>query len=740
MSIKKLCSIGLLNIKLNLTLKKSFAEENNFNIDNYNKIEDLEQLYPHHLDSDSNKLNSNGDIDYINYISLSSDDNLLNTLFFINRAYKVKTFIEFLIPNEIKYNNSNHFIKTLVNEILCRNYFFVVENNIINKPSTIKFIIKIIKDENNEIISKKEFILTEEVEENEVDIFFNEYFEFYKLHYEFGKNDFFFIDLDSIKSLKWKTNNDLILFIINIIQNNNKLKLILSINENSLTKNDNNFDSISSKKSKEKNYDVLQTNKIIIESSDIIFCFKNPLNHFLKEYSVKNRTKIIKINDNAKYKLRSDSFDKFLNISNKTDINFNRNNGIDLIIYDNNKYRKNIQRLSIILDDFDYLTIYNQEFGNDTPMEVTLEPYTENFCFALLNKNHTNKEFKENKKILSKYSNKCFHVFIGGFLSRYINNIDSSGNVNSYEECFAAGNLMLKSYLILLKNNTDFITDIDEYNVVVPKTKKCHKERLYKERKEELRKIRQKEKKFILDCTNTSKSQKKDYNSLLDFNCSSYLLKKNILNHLTKHNFINQNGDVLEDPSNTLKSPYKQNVIKIDRAYYYNKYNNMYLNNTNYKKLTNKIISNENENNNEDEKYQFKRIFESYESNGNKLDNNYNKINNNNPCNFNKVNLLTNKFNYASSSDFIYKNSRTFYNNKLIYSNNRNIKKYNLYFKKKSYDVKKDDEHFIIRKNQARPDNSLNYLNKDYNAYLFKLYQPKKKYKTFLSNYESKKK
>ncbi len=143
MSIKKLCSIGLLNIKLNLTLKKSFAEENNFNIDNYNKIEDLEQLYPHHQDSDSNKLNSNGNIDYINYISLSSDDNLLNTLFFINRAYKVKTFIEFLIPNEIKYNNSNHFVKTLVNEILCRNYFFVVENNIINKPSTIKFIIKI---------------------------------------------------------------------------------------------------------------------------------------------------------------------------------------------------------------------------------------------------------------------------------------------------------------------------------------------------------------------------------------------------------------------------------------------------------------------------------------------------------------------------------------------------------------------------------------------------------------------
>ena len=104
------------------------------------------------------------------------------------------------------------------------------------------------------------------------------------------------------------------------------------------------------------------------------------------------------------------------------------------------------------------------------------------------------------------------------------------------------------------------------------------------------------------------------------------------------------------------------------------------------------------------------------------------------------MNFLSNKFNYASSTDFIYKNSKTFYNNKIIFNNNGNIKKYNLYLKNKSYDVKKDDEHSTNRKIQARQDNSLNYLSKDYNAYLFKLYQPKKKYKTFLSNYESKKK
>ena len=142
MSIKKLCSIGILNINLNLNLQKSFAEKNNFNINDYNSIVDLKRLFiPKAEEINSENSNTeNNNIDYINYISLSSDDNLLNTLFYINRAYKVKTFIEYLIPNEIKYIRSKHFLKNLIDEILNRNYFFVVENNIINKSSKIKLI------------------------------------------------------------------------------------------------------------------------------------------------------------------------------------------------------------------------------------------------------------------------------------------------------------------------------------------------------------------------------------------------------------------------------------------------------------------------------------------------------------------------------------------------------------------------------------------------------------------------
>ena len=726
MSIKKLCSIGILNINLNLNLQKSFAEKNNFNINDYNSIVDLKRLFIPKADeiNSENSNTENNNIDYINYISLSSDDNLLNTLFYINRAYKVKTFIEYLIPNEIKYIRSKHFLKNLIDEILNRNYFFVVENNIINKSSKIKLIIKILDDENNgEIISKKEFNLVEETDndDNENDIFDNQYFEAYKLNYDFSKSNYFFIDIDSIKSLKWRTNEDLVLFILNIIKNN-KIKIILSINEKSLINKE--------KQNKDIISQILTINKNIIEASDIIFCFKDSMNSFLKEYSNKNRTKIIKINDIIKYRARSPSYRQnkyFKCLYAKSDPNF-KNNLQDLIIYDKSKYRKSIPRLSILLDEFDYLTIYNQEFEENDSTEINIEPYYENFCFTFLDKNHTLKDFKQNKKFLDKNTDKCFHIFIGGFLSRYINNANSNGNMNNYEECFIAGNLILKNYLNILKNNEDNYTDIDEYNVVVPKIKKCFKEILYEEKKEMLRNIRKKEQKFILDCINTSKSQKKEYNSLLDFNCQSFLSKKNNMNHLVKNNFININQIKPKNDRSTSRKGYllKNNIDRITN--YYNSYNNMNKTGT----ISTHLIINQTRNVNKDNnvnnrKIIFKKIFDSKDKI--KEDNNNNNSSNK-KGNLTLPEFLSNHKNYKNTED-MNKNHK-----------NMHIKIPSLDLRKGNFNWKNGKILLSNNRNSERFDTSSNNFDKDYIKYLFKLYQPKKKFNAFLynlSNLKSKK-
>ena len=167
---KKICSLGILDINLNLVLRKAQAENYNFNINKYNTVEDLEKLfYPK-----ENENEKNININYIDYISLSSNNNLINTLLFINRAYKTKTFVEFIMLNQMEFSESTKFVRKLLQEIFDKNYFFIIENKILDIPSKIKFTIKILNNDNDEIISMKSFELFEineiEVEQNLINI------------------------------------------------------------------------------------------------------------------------------------------------------------------------------------------------------------------------------------------------------------------------------------------------------------------------------------------------------------------------------------------------------------------------------------------------------------------------------------------------------------------------------------------------------------------------------------------
>ena len=158
MNAKKLCSLGILDIDINLTLTQSEVDKYNFNIDNYNEVSDLKNLFYPEEDSETN---TNNDIDYFNHIFLSSDNNLINTLLYINRAYKSKTFIEFIMPNKLDFSENTKFIHNLLIDICNRNYLFIIENRLIDISSNIKFNINIIDDETKENIQHKTFDLFE---------------------------------------------------------------------------------------------------------------------------------------------------------------------------------------------------------------------------------------------------------------------------------------------------------------------------------------------------------------------------------------------------------------------------------------------------------------------------------------------------------------------------------------------------------------------------------------------------
>ena len=458
MTTKKLCSLGRLNININLVLRKTEAQKLNFDINHYNKIEDLKDIFS---------------FNYMDFITLTSDNYLINTLLYINRASKNKSFIEFIMPNQLEYDYSKKFIKKLIENVLAKNYFFIIENKFTNSASKIKFIIKIIDEDNNEVISYKNFELFEKNEmdfklednndEKAQNLFLN------KINYNFKKTDYFIIDLKEIKKLLIDYDS-IYNFLFKIVNNYSSLTIILIIDDNI----------------NEQNKDELFIIKQLIELCDIIFSFKNNMNYFLKSfYSLKKRD-IWEIEPSKIYFLPK----------NKENLN-----DLDLITKDFDKYRQNVPRISVIFDEFNLIYIYKQHFSKKSLSYEKIFP-------LLMNEINFTDNIKE---FIYTNSNKLYHIFIGGFLSRYIYN-------KPFDICLKAGKLLMKKTINIFISQKDYFTNQEKYNVEVNSKKINLMQRV--------KKIILKEKNFILDCTNEAKSQKKEYNVLSDNNCLGFLTKK----------------------------------------------------------------------------------------------------------------------------------------------------------------------------------------------------------------------
>ena len=705
MNPKKLCSIGILDIQLNLILTKSQSEKYNFNINDYNTVSDLKNIfYP------NEEFNTNNEIDYFDYVNLTSENNLINTLLHINRAYKSKTFIEFIMPNKLDYGESKKFIHNLLTEICSRNYLFIIENKLIDTPSNIKFNINIIDDETKEIAQYKTFDL---FEMNDIELSlnaFNEDLKFdidnkiFNLDYNFDKVDYFLIDLFSFKEILYKNKYNMEKFIYKVINSNKKIMIILIINEKCFTEYD--FTSL------------IEKYKEIIELSDIIFCDKDEMNYFFKTY---NELK----NNGIEYTITSNINNNDLTTNNKDSkikripynlINNNTENDYDLIIFDNDKHRKNIKRTTILFSDFKSITIYEQ-IG--TYMEVDLK---ESFYF---------KFGSEKQDLYYKKNIQFYYTFIGGFLSRLTHD-------KSYRVCFYAGLLLLeKIYKNKIKKK--YLFNVDDYNVLVPKEKKSIRERMFLEKEKEIEEKKNKEKGFILDCTNLNDCKIKIYNPLLDNNCAGYLLKKNIFEHLKQHGFINKNGTVLKDPDKYGKK--RSNTIKTKKKMKLNlfgNYNDMKLpliqnNEQNKKRNIFDLIENKDQHKFPKTINNFYRIKKIKIKNI--IINNDNKFMNPIPKNNNIIKTdLNTEYNNNENSKLLAKTTKNFLlKNKYKIENNSN---------------KKIDKNIILKNlKMVETKNKLNFAkNKNnpkyniYSKYLYKLYAPKIKYNEYIETKNNDKK
>ena len=503
---KKICSLGILDINLNLELSQKEATVYNFNINKYNSIRDLQNMFLL-----KNNYNSQLAFNIVEHISLSSNNNLINALLFINRAYKNKSFIEFIMPNEMEFNEDNKFFAKIIKYILDKNYFFIIENKITNIPSSIKLIIKIYKDKSNEIISKKEFQL---FEKNNIKI--NNYTEniFNEINYNFKVNDYFILFFDSFNNHLWENKDtyldfysNLISFLYNIIEQNNKIKILTIISRNK-------FD--------DKNLlNKLKFYMEIIELSDIIFSFKDNLNYFFQMY-------------NSVY--NDSNYDFYIMQQNYKN---NKDNTKDLILYDKNKYRKKIPRISILFNEFDYISIYIQKGKN---MDLD---YIEIFFFNLI------KEYNNISDL-----NNYYYYFIGGFLSRFVYD-------KPFKICSSAGQLLLSKIF-----NSKIINciNVDDYNISVPNKKRL----INKDNLKTLEKLPIKEFDISLNISHNKKN-----NIFINNNESDNYFYKNNLEYLKKIGFINRNNIIIKDPNSEINLNYKNkyNLFKTSNNYHLNMVN-----------------------------------------------------------------------------------------------------------------------------------------------------------------------
>ena len=544
MNTKRLCSLGILDININLFLYESQILDMNLKLDTYNSNDDLLEIFEKlnsSLNSKNNKEYQNKEgkeknIDYINYekiIFLDSDNCLINTLLYINKSHKTKTFIEFIVPNKLEFNDKNKFLKNFIDEILSKNYLFIVEtdktNNIYSK---INFVIKIVDDLYDTIKLTKKFEIFGNNNKSSDDSIYNlikrediEKLFLREFNYNFNKINFFIIDLKEIRRILIRSEN-IFNFLLKIINNFPKLKIILIIDENIITENKEKEELISIKK--------------YIELCDIIFCFKNNMNEFLKFYYTLNKREITE-----KYPSKIFFLLKSVN---------NNSKEMDLITKDYNKFRKKIPRISIIFNEFEYVHIYEQDMKNKN---LTYNNVFRTFI--------TQEEMTEEKSnFIISQANTLYHIFISGFISRLVYNMP-------YDICFEAGNLLMKKVLNSLSKN-EFNKRQEKFNIKV----KSNGFRFYQKMKNDL----EKEKKFVLDCTNKEKSKQKEYDILSDNNSLGYLTKRYCLKKY-------KNQTLLDKVNIILKGKRNRTISNINQK---NKHNFLTINDKrdfNYKKIKN---------------------------------------------------------------------------------------------------------------------------------------------------------
>ena len=668
--------------------------ENNSDINNNNNTT---------KDNNENPLTS-----FLSLITISSKNSLINSLLYINRANKKKTFIQYLIPFIPKLKEKYSFMKKILKSILENNYLYIESFNLLKINSNINFTFKLL-DENEKILKTKTFLISDENDNENI----NYKGDLYSgINFMFMSN-YFYSSISELIKIKKENIKEIENFIKKMC--NNFPNIIICINFSDYYKQPSDIE-----------INIINFIKFLFKFTDIFILERNEFSEYL------NLIKDLKDEEN---KIKNELNEK-KKIKKKHKNNNNNINIEDFFISEINS-NKQIQKLKIGLffHELKNLTIIQQQPSTKFIL------FHSKFEIDFIPHNLNEKKFLEYSNLIDNNYEYVKSIFIGGFLSRLFNN-------KSFNTCFFAGNESIKKIIEYLKLNIEFPNDENYYEILVKNKSKKDINKLLLEKKES---------NFILDCTNVINSKKKEYNSLFDNSCSSYFNSNKIRMHLFKLGFINKKGYILNDPDknkyfnnnnnnskliknyenenknlNNLKK--KNELIKnLIKNYLNNKKNNLD-NNDNINTIDDfmkNYYENEKLSNKKLPEIKFKKCLSQEKLLRNKSDLYLKELKKHNIFNYNKIcyNFKNNINNFPiPNNKFLNKNNILFKNN-----NNKILNKKNNLILKKENNNKNNFNEYSFTKSEFLHDKN-NKLKRDFSENYFN----RSRFERILNEYESK--
>jgi hypothetical protein len=468
----RIASLGPLSYNFTIHLTKNDLKDYNIDIEKIEKVSDL--LF---LDEDESLYDR---------IQLSSNNSVVNTMYYINKAYTTRSFVEIMALQGTRLSPDAEFLEDAIKHVTETRGFIFTKELTFNCPPKISFQAKCGKQLSKQI--KLDFLKKEEdLDKDEKTLEKEKKKKINKIINSLEMFDYFFLDLNEISKVQ---------DIISLVDVKNILKKVLANSKtlNIIVSCPNIIDSENL-----VDMELFTVIQDILGYADIcIFEKKDSLN-FLNTLSI--------LSGGQEYVIPQEKH-------------------LEPLFLGTIKCLKRSKKIALFMDEFTKLHILERNgdyIVNRNVYEFSLYPRI----------NHTNQKVVDEYKrhiVLNYQLLKC--VLLGGFFSRLINN-------QPIYTAYLAGSEMTKRILEIFKNKMDIPLQNEFYVVKLPKNKI--------EKALETEQLKKQEQKFVLDCVNKNSSSLKFYNPLLDDNLHTYFASSYVRRQLKTKGFIDTKGFLLYD-------------------------------------------------------------------------------------------------------------------------------------------------------------------------------------------------